>query len=143
MKLSRKCDYALRAIVEIAQAGEGEYTNIAHIAEKCSLPAPYLEQVLLQLKKAGVLSSKTGPGGGYRLRQPASEVTLLEIIRIVDGPVAPVRCVSMTAYERCSCEEDCSLRPIMSEVRDAIAGILDGLTLEDACTRTRGRRRAS
>ena len=135
MKLSRKCDYALRALVKIALKGEDEFTSVAEITERSDIPARYLEQVLLQLKNAGVLSSKAGPGGGYRLRRDPGEVTLLEIVRLIDGPVAPVRCVSHTAYEKCPHEDDCALRPIMSDVRDAIAEILAGLTLEDACRR--------
>lgn len=135
MKLSRKCDYALRALVKIALKGDDEYTSIAEITEGSDIPSRYLEQVFLQLKNAGVLSSKAGPGGGYRLRREPGEITFLEVIRLVDGPVAPVRCVSHTAYEECPHEGDCALRPIMSDVREAIAGILAGLTLEDACRR--------
>jgi len=135
MKLSRKCDYALRALVKIAMKGDDEYTSIAEITEDSDIPARYLEQVFLHLKNAGVLSSKAGPGGGYRLRREPSRITLLEIVRLIDGPVAPVRCVSRTAYEPCPHEGDCALRPVMSDVRDAIAEILSGLTLEDACKR--------
>jgi len=135
MKLSRKCDYALRALVKIAMKGDDQYTSIAEITEGSDIPARYLEQVFLHLKNAGVLSSKAGPGGGYRLRREPRRINLLEIVRLVDGPVAPVRCVSRTAYEPCPHEDDCALRPIMSDVRDAIAGILSGLTLEDACKR--------
>jgi len=112
-----------------AQAG---YTSIAQIAEGESIPERYLEQIFLLLKNAGILSSKAGPGGGYRLRKAPGEITLLEVVRLVDGPVAPVRCVSHTAYEKCPQEATCALRPVMNDVRDAIAEILEGITLQKA-----------
>ena len=138
MKLSRKCDYALRALVRMAMQQEPGYQNIAAIARQEDIPARYLEQIFLTLKNAGILSSKAGPGGGYRLCKAAGEIPLGRVIRLIDGPVAPVRCVSRTAYEKCPHEATCALRPIMKDVRDAIAGILDSITLEDACKRAEG-----
>jgi Rrf2 family protein len=95
----------------------------------------FLEQIFITLRNAGLLAAKAGPGGGYKLRRRPSEISLIEIVRLIDGPIAPVRCVSHTAHEECPHEESCPLRPIMSDVRDAIAKILEPLTLEDACRR--------
>jgi len=135
MRLSRKCDYALRALILMASRDGDGYQSLAPIAEEEDIPLRYLEQVFLHLKNAGVLSSKSGPNGGYRLRRPPSEISLVEIVRIIDGPVAPARCVSQTAYEKCPREGKCSLQPVLLEVRDAIAGILEGMTLESVARR--------
>ena len=108
------------------------YMSIAELAEREAVPQRYLEQIFLALKNAGIISSKAGARGGYRLRKSPREIRLLEIVRLVDGPVAPVRCVSHTAYEKCPHEARCALRPIMEEVRDSIAEILEGITLEKA-----------
>ena len=135
MKLSRKCDYAMRALIyAIAQGGQ-DYIKIADIADSEDIPARYLEQIFLTLKNSGILSSRVGPGGGYRLRKEPDNVTLGEIVRLIDGPVAPVRCVSQTAYEKCPLEGGCALRPVMKDVRDAIAEILDSITLAEICRR--------
>ena len=119
----------------MASRREAEYLSIGELATAEDVPMRYLEQIFLSLKNAGVLSSKAGPGGGYRFIKDPGDITLLHIVRLVDGPVAPVRCVSHTAYEKCPHEEDCALRPVMNDVRDAIAEILDSITLEDACRR--------
>jgi len=132
MKLSRKCDYCLRALVNLAGRDEGDYVSIATVAEEERLPVRYLEQIFLSLRKAGLLSSRAGPGGGYRLRKKPEEISLGQVVRLIDGPVAPVLCVSETAYEKCPHEKTCALRPVMKDVRDAIAKILDSITIEDA-----------
>ncbi len=95
--------------------------------------AKFLEQILLTLKNAGLLHSKMGIGGGYYLARPADQISLGHIVRILDGPLAPVRCVSQMAYEPCGCpdEQTCGLRLVMQDVRNAIAGILDHTTLAD------------
>ncbi len=111
--------------------------QIREISEREKIPAKFLEQILLTLKNAGLLHSKMGVGGGYHLSRPASEISLGHIVRILDGPLAPVKCVSLMAYEPCGCpdEETCGLRLAMGDVRNAIAEILDGTSLEDVMRR--------
>jgi Rrf2 family protein len=133
MRMSRKCDYALRALILMGSNPKAGYHNIAEIAKAEDIPSRYLEQIFLALKNAGILSAKSGPNGGYRLQKPPSEIKLLDIVRLVDGPVAPARCVSRTAYEKCAREGVCALRPVLSDVRDAIAKVLDSISLEDVC----------
>ena len=107
---------------------------IAELAERERIPHKFLELILLELRNAGILRSKKGKGGGYALARPAREVTLGQVIRVVDGPLAPIPCVSERAYVRCEecvSEESCGTRMVMKEVRDAVAKILDGTTLAD------------
>lgn len=107
------------------------------IARQEQIPVKFLEQILLTLKNAGLLQSKAGLGGGYHLAKPPSEITLGQIIRVLDGPLAPIRCVSKMAYEPCACpdEQTCGLRLVMLDVRNAIADILDNTTLADVTAR--------
>jgi Rrf2 family protein len=111
--------------------------QIKEIAEREKISAKFLEQILLTLKNAGLLHSKMGLGGGYYLARSASEITLGQIFRILDGPVAPIKCVSQMAYEPCGCpdEQTCGLRLAMSDVRNAIADILDNTSLADVVNR--------
>jgi Rrf2 family protein len=121
----------------LASGKSGQVVQIREIAERENIPAKFLEQILLNLKNAGFLHSKMGVGGGYYLARPADEITLGQIIRVLDGPLAPIRCVSQTAYESCGCpdEENCGLRLVMSDVHDAISNILDHTTLVDVLCR--------
>jgi Rrf2 family protein len=111
--------------------------QIKEISQREQISPKFLEQILLSLKNAGLLHSKMGVGGGYYLARPASEITLGQIFRVLDGPVAPIRCVSQMAYESCGCpdEETCGLRLVMSDVRNAIADILDNTSLADVTRR--------
>jgi Rrf2 family protein len=117
--------------------GHPAVVQIREISEREKIPAKFLEQILLTLKNAGLLHSKMGVGGGYHLSRPAKEISLGHIVRILDGPLAPVKCVSQMAYEPCGCpdEETCGLRLAMGDVRNAIAEILDGTSLEDVMRR--------
>jgi Rrf2 family protein len=141
MRLSKRGEYGLRAMITLAQpAGDDNspaMLQIKEISQREQIPIKFLEQILLTLKNAGLLHSKMGVGGGYYLARPASQITLGQIFRILDGPVAPIRCVSQMAYEPCGCpdEETCGLRLAMSEVRNAIAGILDNTSLADIAQR--------
>jgi Rrf2 family protein len=110
---------------------ETALTSIKEIAENENIPAKYLEQIMLELKNSGLLGSKMGIGGGYYLTRPAEKIRLGEIVRELDGPLAPIRCVSEMAYEKCDCPDEttCGLRMTMQEVRDAIASVLDNTTL--------------
>ncbi len=142
MKLSKRGEYGLRAMIDLAtltQGGNGKdrVVQIKEIAERQKIPVKFLEQILLTLKNAGLLHSKMGIGGGYYLSRPPSEISLGQIVRILDGPLAPIRCVSQMAYEPCGCpdEETCGLRSTMLEVRNAIADLLDQTTLADVLAR--------
>jgi Rrf2 family protein len=137
MKLSKRGEYGLRAMVDLASQQAGVVAPIKEIAQREQIPVKFLEQILLTLRNAGLLRSRMGVGGGYLLAKPASEITLGQIIRILDGPLAPIRCVSQTAYEPCACpdEKSCGLRLVMFDVRNAISEILDQTTLEDVARR--------
>ena len=116
--------------------------QIAQISELEKIPVKFLEQILLTLKNAGLLQSKRGVTGGYYLAKAADEIMLGQIVRILDGPLAPIRCVSQMAYEPCGCpdESSCGLRMVMGDVRNAIADILDNTSLADVSARARAAR---
>ena len=140
MRLSKRGEYGLRAMIMLATPGaDGHPTvlQIREISQHEQIPGKFLEQILLSLKNAGLLHSKMGVGGGYHLAKPPSEISLGQIVRILDGPLAPVKCVSQMAYEPCGCpdEETCGLRLVMGDVRNAIANLLDGTSLADVTQR--------
>jgi Rrf2 family protein len=113
--------------------------RIHAISQNQNIPKRFLEQILNDLKAAGLVESKRGVAGGYRLRRSPDKITLAEVIRHIEGPLAPVSCVSERFYERCSCPDEarCGIRSIMKEVRDAIAGILEQFTLAQLCERVK------
>ena len=142
MRLSKRGEYGLRAMIALAAPGNDGHppvVQIRDIAEREQIPAKFLEQILLSLKNGGLLHSKMGVGGGYHLAKAPGEISLGQIVRILDGPLAPVKCVSQMAYEPCGCpdEETCGLRLVMGDVRNAIADLLDGTSLEDVTHRRR------
>jgi Rrf2 family protein len=136
MKLSKKSEYALRALLELTLAHDKTTLQRHEIAERQHIPVEFLEQILLSLKRAGLLSSRRGMKGGYALIKSPEQITIGQVIRILDGPLAPIGCVSKTAYQKCSdCpyaeKQDCPIQRVMGTVRDAIADILDNHTLAD------------
>ena len=137
MRLSKRGEYGLRAMMRLAEihqpSDEPVLTQIKNLSEWENIPQKYLEQILLALKNAGLLNSKKGMHGGYYLAKEPHEITLGQIVRVLDGPLAPIRCVSQMAYEPCDCldEDTCGLRMIMLDVRNAIADILDNTSLAD------------
>ena len=141
MRLSKRGEYGLRAMITLAEStSQGDppvMMQIKEISQREKISSKFLEQILLTLKNAGLLHSKMGVGGGYYLARPAGEITLGQIFRVLDGPVAPIKCVSQMAYESCGCpdEETCGLRLVMSEVRNAIADILDNTSLAEVTQR--------
>ena len=146
MRLSKRGEYGLRAMIVLAEPVEKNaipVVQIKEIAQREQISAKFLEQILLALKNAGLLHSKMGVGGGYYLARPPSEITLGQIFRVLDGPVAPIKCVSQMAYELCGCpnEETCGLRLVMGDVRNAIANILDNTSLADVTKRQNAVRR--
>jgi Rrf2 family protein len=133
--LSQKCKYALRALLVLARAPEGEMVLVGDIAEAQNVPRKFLELILLDLKRHGLLFSQRGRGGGYILAKPATGITFGQVIRIMDGPLAPLPCASVTGYRRCAdCQDEvtCEIRHVMRKVRDAMAEILDRTTIADA-----------
>jgi Rrf2 family protein len=133
--LSQKARYALHALIVLANHGGGEPVMIADIAEQAAVPRKFLEQILLGLKKRGIVQSMRGRAGGYRLGRPAKEITFADIIRETDGPLALSPCVSVTAYHRCpDCldEATCAIRKVLLAARDATAQVLESRTLAQA-----------
>jgi Rrf2 family protein len=138
--LSQKARYALHALIVLANHGGGEPMMIADIAERAAVPRKFLEQILLGLKKRGIVQSMRGRAGGYRLGRPAKEITFADIIRETDGPLALSPCVSVTAYHRCpDCvdEATCAIRKVLLAARDATAQVLESRTLAQAISSAR------
>ena len=137
MKLSVRGEYALRALLVLGRQPAGIVVPIHAMAEEQRLPRKFLEQILNQLRHAGLVESRRGAAGGYRLGRPANEISLAEVIRQVDGALAPVSCVSERFYEKCSCPEEtrCPLRSIMKEVRDSVARQMEHTSVADLVAR--------
>jgi Rrf2 family protein len=135
MKLSKRGEYALRALIDLGIAREvgRSVLRLPEIARKEQLPQKFLEQIVQSLRDAGLVESERGRFGGYRLARPADKIAIGEIVRLVDGPLAPISCVSQSAYRKCSCpdENHCGLRMLMLDVRNAITDILDRYTIAD------------
>lgn len=133
MKLSRKGEYALRALIclGLGEVFGRKQLRVAEISSSDNIPEKFLEQIMNDLRDGGFVEGQRGRNGGYRLSRPAEQISLGQIIRHVEGPLAPVACASHTAYERCSCpdEANCGLRMLMLDVRNAISDILDRHTL--------------
>jgi len=133
--LSQKCKYALQALLVLAREPNDDLLLVSDIAERENLPKKFLEAILLELNRNGLVRSRRGRGGGYALAKPADLITFGQVVRIMDGPLAPLSCVSVNYYRKCDdCkdEETCSIRKVMRRVRDAIAHELDGTTLAGA-----------
>jgi Rrf2 family protein len=149
MRLSRRSEYGLRALVDlvrVAPAAErldertprGSPVALTTLAERNNLPPKFLEQIMSTLKRGGVVRTTLGAHGGYALAVDPSSVSIGRVIRMLDGALAPLPCVSLRYYERCSCPDEatCSLRDVMLDVRDAMLQILDRETLADLAART-------
>jgi Rrf2 family protein len=137
MRITTKGDYATRALQDLAfHYGSGPIP-IDQIAVRQGLPVRYLEQLVLTLKRAGILQSKRGVNGGYTLAKPPAEITLGAILRAVDGPVEPISCLAEAPREPCAREAVCALRGVWSDVHRAVAAIVDRTTLQDVCDRSR------
>ncbi len=133
--LSQKCKYALQALLSLAREPTQNLALVSDIAERENLPKKFLEAILLELNRNGLVRSRRGRGGGYALAKPADLITFGQVVRIIDGPLAPLSCVSVNYYRRCDdCkdEQNCDIRKVMRRVRDSIAAELDGTSLQDA-----------
>lgn len=139
--LTMKTKYALKALAMLANAPAGEPLLIATIAEQEDIPLKFLQLILRELRQHGVLRSRKGRGGGYYLGKPADSIQLSALIRILDGPMAPVPCLSKTAYQRCEgCQDEatCGVRLILREAHEATLRVLETRTLADLARMTRG-----
>jgi Rrf2 family protein len=127
----------LQALLILAREPSQELLLVSDIAERERLPKKFLEAILLELNRNGLVRSRRGRGGGYALAKPADLITFGQVVRIIDGPLAPLSCVSVNYYRRCEdCRDEmtCEIRKVMRRVRDAIAAELDGTSLQDALT---------
>lgn len=131
--LSKKTQYAFQALSYLAQQPSNDPVLIADISKKKRIPLKFLENILLLLRKDGILESKKGKGGGYFFKMKPSQIVLARVIRLLDGPIAPLSCVSLHFYERCrNCDEThCGLHDMMVKVRDANLKILEKKTVAD------------
>ncbi len=132
--LTKKTKYAIKALIALARSKDNKPMLIAEIATQEGLPKRFLESILLDLKRSKILNSKMGSGGGYFLMQEANAIKVSEIIRILDGPIALLPCVSLNFYQRCEeCkdEEVCSIREMMQKVRDASIDIMGNTSILD------------
>lgn len=134
--LSKKAQYAIKALSYLASKHVHEPILISEIASQKKIPLKFLENILLELKKANILESKKGKGGGYFLKSSPEHTSLAAVIRIVDGPIALLPCVSLYFYKQCSdCQQDhCSINAAFIEVRDATLSVLESKTLKDIAT---------
>jgi Rrf2 family protein len=143
--LTAKGKYGLKALVHLSSLPAGETAQAIDIADANNIPKKFLDAILGELRNAGVVHSKKGPGGGYMLARPPGEIRLGVVIRTLDGPLAPIACASRTAYQPCDDCEDvsaCAVRLTMVKVRDAMSDILDRLTLADMLALDGGHRAA-
>ena len=136
--LTSKGKYGLKAMIYLANLPAGSTVLVAEIAERNNISKKFLDTILLELRNAGLLRSKKGPGGGYALAKQASDIQIGQIIRALDGPIAPIACASRAAFvpcEDCPDPEICGVRLIMTDVRDAMASVVDATTLADLVSR--------
>jgi Rrf2 family protein len=133
--ISQKAKYALRALVSLARAGRGQSRMIGEISQEQAIPKKFLEQILLELKRAGIVNSRRGRMGGYELLKAPEEITYGEVLRLIDGPIAPLPCLSKIAYKKCvDCknEAECEIRHVFERVTLATRAVLDQTSLADS-----------
>jgi len=137
VKLSVRGEYALRALLVLGLNYDHSVTRIQTISEQQNIPKRFLEQILNDLRSAGVVQSKRGVAGGYRLARRPEEITLAVVTRHIEGALAPVSCVSERFYEKCSCPDEsrCAIRSVMKEVREAVVRIMERVTIAELCER--------
>ena len=138
MRLSTKGEYASRAMLELSLRYDEGSLHVREIAKAQNIPLRFLQQILLLLKRAGYLRSRKGQKGGYSMAKPPSAISVAEVIRVMDGPLAPIDCVSVMAHETCPMEGTCGLRWLWKDVRDSVAGILEKTTFADLVAKSAG-----
>jgi Rrf2 family protein len=133
--ISQKAKYALRALVSLTRAGRGQSRMIGEISQEQAIPKKFLEQILLELKRAGIVTSRRGRMGGYELLKAPEEITYGEVLRLIDGPIAPLPCLSKIAYRRCAdCQDEasCEIRHVFERVTLATRAVLDQTSFADS-----------
>ena len=133
--LSQKARYALRALLHLVEHGNSRTIQVGEMAEMQMIPRKYLEFIMVDLKKAGLVTSRRGPGGGYVLARPPGEISFVEVMRAIDGPIALVPCASENFYQRCDdCHDEatCAIRKVLLQVRASAVAILENTSLADA-----------
>jgi len=143
--LTAKGKYSLKALVHLAALAPGATTQAGDIAEANNIPKKFLDAILGELRNAGIVHSRKGPGGGYRLARAASEIKIGHVIRTIDGPLAPIACASRTAYQPCRDCKDvkaCTVRLTMMKVRDAMSEVLDRVSVADMVVLGKGSKRS-
>jgi len=141
--LTAKGKYGLKALFYLAALAPEATTQAIDIAEANNIPKKFLDAILGELRNAGIVHSRKGPGGGYRLARAPAEIKIGRVIRVIDGPLAPIACASRTAYQPCRDCKDikaCTVRLTMTRVRDAMADVLDRVSLADMVASNRPRR---
>jgi Rrf2 family transcriptional regulator, cysteine metabolism repressor len=139
MRLSLRGEYAVRALLVLGlNYGEGT-VRIQAISEQQNIPKRFLEQILNDLKSAGMVQSRRGVAGGYRLAKRPDQISLASVVRHIEGALAPVSCVSEKFYEKCSCPDEarCAIRSVMKEIREAVVQIAERVTIAELCERSR------
>ena len=138
MKLSLRGEYALRALLVLGQNYEQGVVRIQTISDQQNIPKRFLEQILNDLKSAGMVQSRRGVAGGYRLAKRPEQISLASVVRHIEGALAPVSCVSERFYEKCSCPDEsrCAIRAVMKEIREAVVKIAERVTLAELCERS-------
>jgi Rrf2 family protein len=139
MKLSTRGEYALRALLVLGLHYSDSVVTVQAVADAQNIPKRFLEQILNDLRSAGVVQSRRGVAGGYRLARRPEHIKLSGVLRDIEGMLAPLGCVSEFFYEKCSCPDEgrCPVRSVMKEVRDAVTEIMDRVTVADLCERWR------
>ena len=139
MKLTLRGEYALRALLVLGLNYDGPVVRIQTISEQQNIPKRFLEQILNDLKSAGIVQSRRGVAGGYRLARRPEQISIASVVRHIEGALAPISCVSEQFYEKCSCPDEarCAIRSVMKEVRDAVAKLAERITVADICERSR------
>ena len=139
MKLSLRGEYALRALIVLGLNYNQPVVRAQTIAKQQNIPKRFLEQILNDLKSGGIVESRRGVNGGYRLARPPEQINLASVVRHIEGALAPVSCVSANFYEKCSCPDEtrCGIRSVLKEVRDAIVKILERVSVAELCQRVR------
>ena len=137
MKLSLRGEYALRALLVLGLQYGDSVVRIQTISQHQNIPKRFLEQILNDLKSAGIVQSRRGVAGGYRLAKPPEEITLAAVVRHLEGALAPVSCVSERFYEKCSCPDEsrCAIRSAMKEIREAVVRVAERVTIAELCQR--------
>jgi Rrf2 family protein len=137
MRLSRRSEYGLRALTDLVRSGGGATVPLATLAVRNNLPPKFLEQIMSTLKRGGIVRTTLGARGGYGLADDPATVSIGRVIRLLDGALAPLPCVSLRFYAPCSCPDEatCALRDVMLDVRDATLEILDRESLAEMAAR--------